>query len=117
MNEFTYILGAGASYHSMPLMENFPKRFQYYLNYLKSTPSPNDKADVDFIKLCETFLQEVEVHFSFDTLFKKLFHRKENDIINRYKIVLLFFFVFEHLTNLQSYKKTDYVLQKRELLI
>ena len=37
--ELTYILGAGASYQSMPIVDTFPKRFDEFVDYIKSIKS------------------------------------------------------------------------------
>lgn len=93
MNEITYILGAGASYYSMPLVEDFPNRFNYFLDFIR----PSISSDVWFMKDCEKFASQLESHVSFDTIFKKLFHQNSSNRIRRYKAILLIYFIFEHL--------------------
>ncbi len=34
-NSITYVLGAGASYHSMPLVQSFGERFELFLDMLR----------------------------------------------------------------------------------
>ena len=93
MNEITYILGAGASCQSMPLVNNFADRFNIYLNFLRVTSSHR----TSFIEDNRDFINNVGAHLSFDTFFKKLFHRNSIKDIVKYKNLLLYFFIFEHL--------------------
>src|SRR5689334_6688146 len=99
MGEISYIMGAGASYQSMPLVNNFVQRFQVYLNFLRTTSSHNK----NFIDENAEFIDNVALHSSFDTYFKKLFHQNEVDDIIKFKNLLLYYFIFEHLCPLQLY--------------
>jgi len=103
VNEITYILGAGASCQSMPLVENFSDRFEIYITFLRMTSSHR----TEFIKENQGFIAEVRNHLSFDTFFKKLFHRNATKEIIRYKSLLLYYFIFEHLCPMGLY--SDYI--------
>lgn len=94
MSDITYILGAGASCKAMPLVSNFPERFNVFAEYIESEPAYRGKllTEVKF------FQNSINSHLSFDTFFKKLFHQDEDPkIILNYKSLLLLFFLFEHL--------------------
>lgn len=94
MNDITYIFGAGASCHSMPMVYNFPLRYQLFKEHVTLTMSLNRQFSTDISE----FGNQVESHSSFDTFFKKLFHQNQSDaIINRYKRILLLYLLFEHL--------------------
>lgn len=100
MSEITYLLGAGASCNSMPLVENFIQRFNIFLSFLRLN---NFNSKDNLLKECEQFIEEISAHLSFDTYFKKLFHQKELKLISHSKSLLLLYFIFEHLVNRQVY--------------
>jgi hypothetical protein len=92
MNDITYILGAGASFQAMPLVNNFCSRFKIFQNFIgEQFAFPGFGSD------CVSFGNEIKAHSTFDTFFKKLFHQNKLEDIDKYKSVLLFYFVFEHL--------------------
>jgi hypothetical protein len=109
-NEITYILGAGASYYSMPLVENFPDRFQIFKSFLNSIRGNSfleyslfDEKVGIIVRDCEEFQREVQHHISFDTFFKKLFHLPGDSSKRRDKEILLLFFLFEHLLDVKNF--------------
>lgn len=104
--ELTYILGAGASYQSIPVVKTFAKRFEVFINYLdeykkksSSMPLPELKLSNEDIEKCRCLLDSFRSHQSFDTYFKKLFHTKKDNEIRFAKKVLHIYFIWEHLTN------------------
>ncbi|MEJ7823184.1 MAG: hypothetical protein WKF85_12735 [Chitinophagaceae bacterium] len=112
MSEITYVFGAGASIKSMPIVNNFVKRFETYLNFL---------ADIneEFRSENRNFITQIKSHLSFDTYFKKLFHQNQNELIQKNKNLLLSFFIFEHLIPLNYYYSyadpneiSDYIIDK-----
>lgn len=98
--EITYLFGAGASYYSMPLVENFPTRFSLFRNFVQGLP--DDDYKISFTKDCDDFFNQVKHHLSFDTFFKKLFHLPQRSP-RTYKYVLLAYFLFEHLLDITNY--------------
>lgn len=104
MRELTYIIGAGASYESMPLVKNFPRRFRFFveiMNQLSNHPyvSAEDKASVRILHQHSlAFYKEIVSHQSFDTFFKKLYHTEQQSKINLYKKVLNVYFLWESVT-------------------
>jgi hypothetical protein len=115
MAELTYIFGAGASFNSMPLVENFPDRFDYFMGFVGKV---TDGAKKDFfLKDCADFSRNVKVHLSFDTFFKKLFHQGEKEKIQDYKAIILIFFLFEHLMNLDEIRNSQNALVKGKMAI
>jgi hypothetical protein len=98
MDEITYILGAGASSQSMPLVTSFVERFRNFLGFLKFQSDSENGQKV--FEHATGFIEEVEIHLSFDTFFKKLFHQEQAVMIALYKKVLLLYFIYEHLIQL-----------------
>jgi hypothetical protein len=102
VNEITYYFGAGASCQSMPLVADFEKRFDYFLDYVKRLNLPGSGT---FLEYCTQFKRDVSSHLSFDTLFKKLYHKQDNGTIQLYKSLILAYFIYEQL--LQVPEETD----------
>ena len=100
MKEITYFFGAGASCQSMPLVSNFKERFEVFEEFLSEREN-----SLSFYLMLEIkdFKKAIASHFSFDTFFKKLFHQGvEEKIILKYKGLLLLFFLFEHLVEIEN---------------
>lgn len=110
MNEITYILGAGASYSSMPLVTTFAKRFKSFQNIIY-TGSDNEDEKL-LLDHCKRFSTHLESHLSFDTFFKKLFHQGLGFEIKLYKKILLLYFLYEHLVDLNEDPRNEHILGK-----
>jgi hypothetical protein len=99
-NELTYILGAGASFQSIPVVKTFNKRLLRFERFLKDQGqkvSGNNRAKYDNAAEQISFLfNEFSSHQSFDTYFKKLFHLGDSDKINLGKRLLHLYFLWEH---------------------
>jgi hypothetical protein len=114
MKELTYILGAGASFQSIPVVKTFPKRFDKFIKALQSVYQKNESVDKrdrfnSLYNRCINLCKEFESHQSFDTYFKKLFHTKSIDKIKIAKKILNLYFIWEHLN-----KDYDIVSEKIE---
>lgn len=113
MVELTYILGAGASYQSFPVVKTFTNRYEKFLRYLRSVFDDNrfDMAKRErFRQLYEValyLLSAFESHQSFDTYFKKLFHTAKNESIIEAKKVLNIYFLWEHLSKIEPKPKNS----------
>ncbi|MBL7702028.1 MAG: hypothetical protein JNM14_07240 [Ferruginibacter sp.] len=116
----TYILGAGASYESVPLVKNFARRFMFFV---KSMGELINHPDVSFpdsknIKKLHSFslglYKEISSHQSFDTFFKKLFHTQEYARINLYKKVLNIYFLWESATIQNGNASENDINEKQE---
>ncbi len=104
--ELTYILGAGASFESIPVVKTFGERFNKFAVYLKDCCKTESGIRILKPDEREKFLlvaDEVEdlylafkTHQSFDTYFKKLFHRNDLESIKRSKKILNIYFTWEH---------------------
>lgn len=103
-NQLTYILGAGASFESIPIVKTFPKRFQLFNEYLEKVAHDTrfgedmcnyyGKAGI----ICKNISEEFSAHQSFDTYFKKLYHTAQTQRIRLSKKILNLYFLWEHLS-------------------
>lgn len=111
----TYLLGAGASYHSIPVVEAMKDRMEFFINMCGDTmplafglensfkmDSPNiDTSYYGKIELSNildkyrSILDETLKHRTVDTYAKKLFLRKEEIKLNLLKEFLCLYFAFE----------------------
>lgn len=105
MNELTYILGAGASFQSMPVVKSFSNRFKTFLDWIDGSLikgqgfSPDEKQKFGMLYESGKGLQEsFESHQSFDTYFKKLFHTGQHEKTNQGKKIINLYFTWEHLS-------------------
>jgi hypothetical protein len=104
----TYILGAGASFQSIPLVNTFPKRFKEFVSHLGgymndiSFEAKSENIFKEAIELATALGSAFEDHQSFDTYFKKLFHTNEIKLIKKYKKVPNLYFIWEHVQNIGS---------------
>ena len=101
MKELTYILGAGASYQSIPVVKTFNKRFLEFIDSLKTNngnvwPPEYRPKMANAIDYLTELSKEFSSHQSFDTYFKKLFHFGKHDKINLGKRLLNLYFMWEH---------------------
>jgi len=94
-SEITYLFGAGASYYSMPLVENFHSRFQLFISTVHNSISGGHNQ---FLIDCKLFEDNLVHHLSFDTFFKKLFHKNDQKS-QKFKAILMIFFIYEHIVD------------------
>ena len=85
MSELTYILGAGASYQSFPIVNTFNKRFNDFIAEYDLLCEDARKDMYEFYgelllgsEFAKALSSEFDNHQSFDTYFKKLFHQRKN---------------------------------------
>jgi hypothetical protein len=116
MKELTYILGAGASYQSMPVVKTFDHRFSAFNVHFKGVLRKVAKtglSDSILDRWSGTQLQsEFMAHQSFDTYFKKLFHKGQQSEINFAKKILHLYFLWEHLQKPEP-KISDEIFHKQ----
>lgn len=108
-NELTYILGAGASFQSIPVVKTFSSRFDQFTQQVLSLLSDDFIRNNDKVDECKTLHEiatklnnEFRSHQSFDTYFKKLFHTKQSKELNKAKKALNLFFIWEHLAKVMN---------------
>lgn len=111
--ELTYILGAGASYESIPVVKTFAERFDKFCSYLRLRSNPDyylfeNKELYGYYQVASNqvnfFKNELQAIYSFDTLFKKYFHLGKDDLIKLGKKVMHLYFLWEHLQTAMSKK-------------
>lgn len=116
MNKITYLFGAGASRHALPIVNEMPQRIMKLIELLESDnlklidqPSYNDlnirniktnrEFQLDMIESLKWMMVESEKHASIDTFAKKLFIKRKRDDLKKLKIAMSVFFVFEQALN------------------
>lgn len=101
MSEITYIIGAGASFESIPIVNKFNTRLKEFAEYIRNI-GYNDYSDDtrskfnDASEKINVLYNEFSSHQSFDTYFKKLFHLGKQEEINNGKRLLNLYFIWEH---------------------
>jgi len=104
-SELTYILGAGASFQSIPIVKSFSDRFNSFADYLNGIHSDprfgQEKCDAfrDIYNKTKKLHEAFHSHQSFDTYFKKLFHTNQPKKIHEAKKILNLYFIWEHLSS------------------
>lgn len=116
MNKITYLFGAGASRHALPIVNEIPDRILKLVELLESDDLKldekvtfsdlkiqNQKNDYeyqkDLIASLRWMYQESINHASIDTFAKKLFIKNEDANLKRLKIAMSIFFIFEQALN------------------
>lgn len=106
MANVTYLLGAGASANSLPVIQNFNERLIIVSKILKDITSLNQKEKIrtvnteriktkkQVINDLEWLIESASSHQTIDTLAKKFYHKNHGDLV-RLKRILIFFFQFE----------------------
>ena len=95
-----YLLGAGASYNSLPVLNQMIPRMRYFLKYLRKRYPGKENEIADFENLCN----EMEIFGTPDTLAKKHYLSRDTDF--RVKKILSTFFIFEQL--IKERETSDY---------
>jgi hypothetical protein len=106
MKELTYILGAGASFQSIPVVNSFSKRFLKFAHYFEDEFNNEGFSKSELYKMLYNLVlslhNEFASHHSFDTYFKKLFHTNQFEQIEQSKRLLNLYFLWEHLQSVSS---------------
>ena len=116
MNKITYLFGAGASKHALPIVNEIPDRLIKLIQLLNSKElklddeitfkdlkgAPN-KTDFEYqnelIETLQWMHDESKNHASIDTFAKKLFIKGEKNKLKHLKIAMSIFFIFEQVLN------------------
>ncbi|MFZ4463468.1 MAG: hypothetical protein ACOYN5_06450 [Bacteroidales bacterium] len=119
MKKIVYLFGAGASKNSLPIVDEIPEKIESLIEILRSDAMqlPNDDVYTDFVSIAplsknayqkelisdlEWLVAEVSKHASVDTFAKKLFIQRNISDLNKLKVALSLFFVFQ-----QAFNKPD----------
>ncbi len=100
--ELTYILGAGASYQSIPVVNTFPFRFNKFTGFIGYCKNDDNEVFGSVYEYCQKLSNDFLSHQSFDTYFKKLFHTNNIKEIQKGKKILHLYFIWEHLSDLDN---------------
>lgn len=121
MNKITYLFGAGASKHALPIVNEIPDRLIKLIQLLNSKElklddeitfkdlkgAPN-KTDFEYqnelIETLQWMHDESKNHASIDTFAKKLFIKGEKNKLKHLKIAMSIFFIFEQVLNKPDYR-------------
>jgi hypothetical protein len=121
MNKITYIFGAGASRHALPVVTEIPERIQKLISLLESDDLRiDDKSTFDDLRLQPSKTKreyQVELiqslrwmmtasanHASIDTFAKKLSIKGKYDDLKKLKIAMSVFFIFEQAINKPDFR-------------
>jgi hypothetical protein len=101
MSEITYIIGAGTSFQSIPLVSTFNNRLLDFADFISQRGYKifNGEERNKFVQASEAIkglYSEFSSHQSFDTWFKKQFHMGNDVAINQGKRMLHLYFIWEH---------------------
>ena len=112
LKKITYFIGAGASYHSLPLiktMGNRMKAFSTYLKTQKNDPYFRVESLESFITELDELIKINEESTSIDAYAKELSNKGENLKLQRLKVILSCYLIFEQLK-----KPDDLVFYEKE---
>jgi hypothetical protein len=99
----TYLFGAGASYHALPLVSGFGDRFEMFCNHLSNyLKTKISSEDFNFISLKQKeLINNIKNHYTVDTYAKKLFLKNPRLHTNQEYILLTnylsAYFIYEQL--------------------
>ena len=116
MDNITYLFGAGASYGTLPIVEEIPKRIQKLLDLLSQEEYVLDdkneykynlylkdktlrKVQLEMISDLKWMQKESNKHASIDTFAKKLYLKQQWNKLEKLKISMSVFFTFEQIQN------------------
>lgn len=108
--KITYLFGAGASCHALPIVNQIPDRLNFLIENLKKNEfgfhSQEQHESKSKIDLLEEMIQELrwlrdntKNHASIDTFAKKLYLKNKDAELKRLRISLSIFLVIEQLLN------------------
>src|SRR6478736_2691668 len=95
----TYIFGAGASAHAIPVVKSFNARLELFFKFLEKLRGEHLKYAIEFRNDVQYILEESKKHSTIDTLAKKYFHTLQNNQaeLKKLKNVLTVFLLYEQM--------------------
>lgn len=109
----TYLLGAGASYNALPVVDEMPKFFNAFLDYIEVFKQKLELSETHSMILLNNFnsiIKSASAHQSVDTYAKKLYLRGEGMKLIDLKYFLSAFFLWME-SDLTDF--LDYIQNKR----
>jgi hypothetical protein len=110
----TFLIGAGASFHCLPVVSKIPERYSLFVERYREVmeakygskyllvntdididPDDSHADQYDLYKTLKYFETEIHNHLSIDTYAKKLYLSGEKEQLRYYKFCLSLFFTFE----------------------
>lgn len=106
--KITYLIGAGASANTIPVVMHIHKRIEEVLEYLKGQKIPDDKvsASTAIINELQWLLQTAGNYYTIDTLAKKFYLTSDYSNLKKLKKSLIIYFALEQFVNIPSKTKT-----------
>ena len=114
----TYLLGAGASKNALPLVKEFPERLEKFMTdcmeilsfdpnkdkIIRMSDNEKRKAIQNHLIISDLkwLLEKVKKHASIDTYAKKLFVTESTQELYKLKMLLILFFAYEQINNLDD---------------
>jgi hypothetical protein len=127
--KITYLLGAGASANTIPVVAQFHQRMQEISQFLKAClPSMPDimkkpfNIDTKYVKTLKTIIEDFDWlvdqagdYFTIDTLAKKYYLSEENENLIKLKKVLVTYFTLEQFILIDSRPTNNYTFYKNSI--
>ena len=106
----TYLIGAGASANALPVVNGMNERMEIFIEFLENASivlkldkDPSYRMSKDSFSGLRSMLNEIRYHYTVDTYAKRLYLLDENDKLERLKMFLSGYLIFE-----QFGKKNDF---------
>lgn len=116
MKKITYLFGAGASRHALPIVDEIPDRVKKLIELLESddlklddnstydnlklqNPKTKREHQMDLIESLKWMMTESKNHASVDTFAKKLFIKQRYRDLDKLRVAMSVFFIFEQILN------------------
>lgn len=114
--KISYLLGAGASANTIPIVAFIHSRIEEIITFLKSAQIPNDKVEAAraIINELEWLLQNAGKYYTIDTLAKKYYLTSDDKNLKKLKKSLIIYFAVEQYLNIPSQQdnKLNYSFKK-----
>lgn len=99
--KIVYVLGAGASAQSIPLVSQLNFRLRVFQTFLEAFPVANKS---EMIKDIKDLIEKEKDHYSIDTYARKLSLQNNSLLLNKLKALLACFFFFEQCSKTEPIK-------------
>lgn len=121
MNKITYLFGAGASRHALPIVNEIPDRIKTLIELLETeelklddastyddlklkNPKTKRELQLELIESLKWMLLESQKHASIDTFAKKLSIKGRYNDLDKLKVAMSVFFIFEQAINKPDFR-------------
>jgi hypothetical protein len=119
MSKITYLFGAGASRHALPIVTEIPSRIKNLIDFLSeegfildsnaffqdlNLPKSRRELQIEMIDSLKWMMDASHNHASIDTFAKKLFIKRNDKELKRLRIAMSIFFIFEQARNKPDFR-------------